>query len=264
MAEIERRPAQRRRPIAFLASGAAHAALLAAIFLVQPGRAPPPQPEIAPIPVMLAPPPPEPPPPEPEPEPKPAPKAPEPAPKAAKPTPKKAPEKKPPPPPRVVARAKPAPPDVIPLPAAKAAGYGYTEASDAQVAGASQVDGGGGGGGGGTGAGGGCNMARRLQTALRKDRMAQAAMAEAHRGKPILMWNGAWVRHPSQEGEGLASVREAILWEVGFAPEACRKEQVRGMIVLSMNDAPGSARLVVGSGQWRWSDLLFTRGVVRR
>ena len=32
----------------------------------------------------------------------------------------------------------------------------------------------------------------------------------------------------------------------------------------SMNDAPGSARLMVGSGQWRWADLLFTRGVVRR
>lgn len=265
MAEILRRPTTRRRLTPALVSGAAHAALIAAIIFVQPGAQPPPEPPMTPIPVMLAPAPPEPEPPAPKPEPKPpAPKAEAKAPvkKAKVAPPKKAPEK-PPPPKRIVAKLKPAPAEEKALPAAKVAGYGYTEASDAQVAGASAADGGGG-GGGGAGSGSGCNMARRLQAALRKDRMAQTAMAEAHRGRPILMWNGAWVRHPSQEGAGLASVREAIVWEVGFAPEACRREQVHGMIMISMNDRPGGARLMVGQGQWRWSDLLFTSGVVRR
>ena len=80
----------------------------------------------------------------------------------------------------------------------------------------------------------------------------------------MFVWNGGWVRNGEQEGHGLAAVREAIMWEVGFAPEACRREPVRGLVLISMNDQPGSARLVVGSGQWRWSDLLFTRGSGRR
>lgn len=250
MASTSARKDRRRRLITGALSAAVHTALLVALVSLRPAVSPPLAEPDPIIPVMLAPPPPEPlPPPEPEPEaeePKPAP------PKTAPPAPKK----EPPPPPRVVARVKPAPPTVAPIPAAEKAAYGFTEASEGQVAGASTAES----GGGGSGAGGGCNMTRRLQTALRKDRQAQAAMAEAHRGRPILLWNGDWVRHPSQEGAGLAAVREAILWEVGFAPEACKKEAQRGLVLISMNDAPGSARLVVGSGAWRWSDLLFTRG----
>lgn len=112
-------------------------------------------------------------------------------------------------------------------------------------------------------------MTRRLQTALRKDRLVQAAAAEAHRGqglgggKAIRVWNGDWIRHGEQEGNGLAAVREAIMWEVGFAPAACRAERVHGLVLISLNDAPGAARLVVGSGDWRWSDLLRRGGVAR-
>lgn len=255
MALNSRQLDRRRRLITGALSGAIHVALLAALVTIRPAVSPAPV-ELEPIPVMLAPAPPEPlPPPEPEPEaekPKPA------APKTAPP----APRKDPPPPKLVVARVKPAPPTVIPLPAVAKAAYGFTEASDGEMAGASTAEGGGGSDGGGSGAG--CNMTRRLQAALRKDRQAQAAMSQAHRGRPIMMWNGDWVRHPSQEGAGLAAVREAILWEVGFAPEACKTEPQRGMVLISMNDGPGAARLVVGSGAWRWQDLLFTRGRGRR
>jgi hypothetical protein len=85
------------------------------------------------------------------------------------------------------------------------------------------------------------------------------ALADAHRGRALKVWDGDWVRHGAQEGAGLAAVREAILWEVGFAPKACRAEAVQGLVLISLNDAPGSARIVVGSGSWRWSDLLRSR-----
>ncbi len=186
-----------------------------------------------------------------------APEAPKPAPEAPAP---KTPEKKPtpvkPPPPRNIARRTPTPPpEVVPLAAGEGpADDGVSEVSDAELAGAATA-------GSGAGAGGGaCNMTRWLETALRKDRMVQAAVAEAHRGKAIRVWNGDWVRHPGQEGAGLAAVREAIMWEVAFAPEACRTQRVRGLVMISLNDGPGSARLVVGSGDWRWSDVLFQRG----
>jgi hypothetical protein len=129
------------------------------------------------------------------------------------------------------------------------------EVSDSDLVGAATA--------GSGGNGGGCNMVRLLQAALRKDAAVQAAAAEAHRtgtGRAMLVWNGRWVRHPTQEGNGLAQIREAILVEVGFAPAACKAEPVHGMVVISLSDAPGSPRLALGGGSWRWSDLLFARG----
>lgn len=160
-----------------------------------------------------------------------------------------------PPPPKALARRTPTRPDVKPLPAGegKAADEGV-QLSDAQVASAATA--------GAGGAGGACDMARRLQTALRKDPMIQAAVADAHRaqaGKALFVWNGDWIRSRGQDGNGLAAVREAIMWEVAFAPQACRAEPVHGLILVSLNDAPGAARLVLGSDEWRWSDLLHPR-----
>lgn len=134
--------------------------------------------------------------------------------------------------------------------------------SDAQLAGAATAEGSGSGSGSG-GGGRACNMVRFLQSALRRDPKVQAAVAQAHRnqGSPnaVLMWNGDWVRSTGQEGEGLAGVREAIMVEVAFAPEACRAEPVHGLVLISLSDGPGAPRLAMGSGNWRWPDLLFPR-----
>ncbi|WP_296459278.1 hypothetical protein [Phenylobacterium sp.] len=205
---------------------------------------PPEAAEVEPIPVVLVEPaPPEPPEPKaPEPKPKP-----EPAPKKTPPTPIKS---RPPPIRARVAKA-PAPPAVTPLPASDGPpDVGVALVGDAELAGAAAAD---------SGAGSGCNMTRHLQGKLRKDRRVQAALSEAGRGKAIRIWNGGWVRHGVQEGAGLASVREAIQWEVGFAPEACREEPVRGLVVISLADGPGATRIVMGAGSWRWTDLLERR-----
>ena len=102
-------------------------------------------------------------------------------------------------------------------------------------------------------------MTRWLQSALRKDGRVQAAVAEASGGRAIRVWNGDWVRHGEQEGNGLAAVREAIMWEVAFAPAACRAEPVHGLVAISLSDGPGASRVVMGAGDWRWSDLLHPR-----
>lgn len=123
--------------------------------------------------------------------------------------------------------------------------------SASQVAGAATV--GNGGGGGGT-----CDMARAVQQALRRDPMVRAAVEEAHRaGKAIMIWNGDWVRNGIQDGKGLSAVREAIMWEVGFAPATCRNMTMHGLVLLSLE---GGTRFAVGAGQWRWGDLLGVRG----
>ncbi len=193
--------------------------------------------------------------------------APDPAPEPPAPVTPTPPVPKPTPPKRSPVKARkallPAPPDVKPLAAAEApAADTAIEVSEAQLAGAATAgSGSGGGSGSGSGqAGGDCDMLARLQRALRKDPMVQSAVTQVHRGKAIMVWNGGWVRHPGQEGGGLAAVREAMMWEIGFAPEACRKERVRGLVVVSLKDGSGSARLVLGENDWRWSDLLFVPG----
>jgi hypothetical protein len=244
--EARRMNLRRRRWITIGGSLAAHAGML--LVLLSPRTAPPPPREAEPMVVQLVEPLPPPPPPiaptkEPTPSPAPA--------KAAEPTPPKpAPPK--PPPRRNIFRAAKAPPTVAPLPAGKGpSADGADEVSEGQLASARTA---------GSGSpGGDCDMARRLQIALRKDRQVQAAAAQAHNGKAIMVWNGDWVRHGAQDGAGLAAVREIMTWEIGFAPKACRTEAVRGLVLLTLDDGPGAPRLVLGGGEWRWSDLLFSR-----
>ena len=89
-------------------------------------------------------------------------------------------------------------------------------------------------------------------------RSSNAAVEGANRlGKAVMMWNGDWVRSGGQDGKGLSAVREAIMWEVAFAPEACRNERMRQPVLLSLAD--GNTRFAIGSGDWRWSDLLGVR-----
>jgi len=241
--EPERAPAEARRGAArrrHFATGtlsvAVHAAALAALWLVHPSPALPPEPE--PIIVQLVP----------------APRPVEVA-KVETPEPQPKPETPPPPPPKIHARPpKTTPPrEVIPVPAAKGpTANGDATVSDSELASAATAGSGGG--------GRACNMTRLLEGKLRRDPLVQQAVAEANRGQAIRVWNGGWVRHAEQDGAGMAAVREAIMWEVAFAPEPCRNEPVHGLVLISLNDGPGAARLVVGAGAWRWVDLLNRRG----
>jgi hypothetical protein len=219
--------ARRRNGLAAALSLLGHLALLLAFLATR--RAPPTPAEIQPMEVALV-----------APGPTEQPKGP--APPAAQ-----------PPPPKQLARPTKARPDVRPLPAGEGRSNDTgVELSEAQLAGAATA--------GGGGAGRPCDMARRLQAALRKDARVQAAVADATSGgKALYVWNGDWLRSRGQDGAGLAAVREAIMWEVGFAPEACRAEPMHGLLAVSLNDGSGSARVVLGAGDWHWSDLLRPR-----
>jgi hypothetical protein len=109
-------------------------------------------------------------------------------------------------------------------------------------------------------------MIRRLQRVLRADGRVRAAVNNAHAagGRPLIVWRGDWIQSSGEDGKGLAGLRQAISMEVAFAPESCRAEPVRGVVLLSLSDSPGGARIALGAGTWRWSDLLFAQGVRRR
>jgi hypothetical protein len=220
----------RRRFLGALPSVAAHLAILAVILLL-PKPLPVTTVEDAPITVSLVPG-----------------EKPSPAPKAEE----EAPQPKPTPPQRhtlVRREAKRAPPEAPPAGKDPKPPQQGVELSASDLAGATSADSGGG--------GGQCDLARQLQGALRKDPLVQAAVAGSG-GKAIMVWNGDWVRGSGEDGKGLAAVREAISWEIAFAPEACKTRPVHGLILLSLNTAPGGPRLAIGAGEWRWSDLVRT------
>jgi hypothetical protein len=75
-------------------------------------------------------------------------------------------------------------------------------------------------------------------------------------GQALLVWDGDWRQNPGQAGKGLAGVRQAIALEVAFAPLACRTQPMRGLVLVTLSDGPGGARVALGTGRWRWSDLL--------
>ena len=273
------RPPSRSRPGAWLMAGAislaAHVAVLLPVLFAQRGPPPAWPTQEAPPPVMVTlfePPP--------RPEPAPAPAA-DPQPPAGPPTPTPAapPAKARPTPPAPAPRPSrapvPPPPEIETIAArAPAPPAPMATLSDAQLAGATLAGPGGGvggrGGAGGTGGGGGsgagdgsCDMVRWLQDALREDPEVRAAVnraqAEVGPGKALLVWNGDWIRNPGEAGEGLAGVRQAIAMEVAFAPQACRAQPMRGLVLIRFSDAAGGARLALGKGSWRWGDMLRGR-----
>ena len=172
---------------------------------------------------------------------------------------------------------RPVPQDVQPLPLAVAppgpaptpppAGLTLAQLSGAATAGSGTTGGAGDepGGGGGTGQGTGrCDMIRRVQDALRDNPGVVAAATRAHRALPasqraLLVWDGDWVMNPGEAGRGLAGLRQAIAVEVAFAPAECRRQTVRGLVLLTLADGAAAPRLALGQGQWRWSDLTGAR-----
>jgi hypothetical protein len=240
-----RRRAARRRLVGGGLSLAAHLGVV--VFLVSALPSPPAPLESAPIVVQLVDERPPAPTVHPKPKPKPKPKPPSAAvaeakPVAAAPVPVKTPAQP------AVARRSLAPMKTANLAASDAvADEPGNDLSEAQIAGAASADSG--------PSGRPCDMARRLQSALRNDPLVKAAVANAA-GRAIMVWDGDWVRNRGEDGKGLAAVREAIMWEVAFAPPACRAEPVHGLILISMGQAQGSARLALGLQDWRWADLL--------
>ncbi|MBU2380242.1 MAG: hypothetical protein KJ824_13865, partial [Alphaproteobacteria bacterium] len=109
-----------------------------------------------------------------------------------------------------------------------------------------------------------CDMIRRIQDALRDNPGVIAAAARAHDALPasqraLLVWDGDWVSNPGEAGRGLAGLRQAIAVEIAFAPPECRRQAMRGLVLLTLADGADGPRLALGQGQWRWSDLTGAR-----
>jgi hypothetical protein len=138
---------------------------------------------------------------------------------------------------------------VEPIPAPVASPLPYAEAAAIQASVTANA------------AGSTCQLAEWLQSALR----AEPAVLNALESIPqdarsvagaIMLWDGRWVRLKGAGEPGLAVVRTAVAEGVRVAPEDCRGESMRGPTLLTIPLSGGVTLLAIGSGEWRWNDLL--------
>ena len=154
--------------------------------------------------------------------------------------------------PRVAVR-KPVPPPLIVMPSISAAAPDAAAAGDAGVVGGGRV----------------CQLSVDAAAAIQHDPMAMAELAALPPGvrsgaDAVMLWNGKWydqdIPVPAPTGTGAVptngSLRLAIETMVAAAPEGCRDEAMVGPVFVPIPEGDRTTLLAIGSGAWRWSDLL--------
>jgi hypothetical protein len=73
----------------------------------------------------------------------------------------------------------------------------------------------------------------------------------------IMFWDGQWVDVQGRAPEdALETLRRAIVEGVRAAPPECLSQDVVGPRFIAINEGKGTMILVLGSGTWRWEQLL--------
>lgn len=110
---------------------------------------------------------------------------------------------------------------------------------------------------------GGCALAARSAEAIARDPAAMAelaALAPAYRtsADAVMLWNGEWLADTpgSIASPATPSLRRVVEQVVAEASPECRAEPTNGPQFIAIPEQGRTTTLVIGSGAWRWSDLL--------
>lgn len=117
-----------------------------------------------------------------------------------------------------------------------------------------------------TGAGstiGGCALAHDSGQAIAQDPLAMAELDSLPAGMrssadAVMLWNGQWLNDAAMSAAG-GALRRAVEKAVLAAPLDCRDAEVNGPQFVQVAEASRTVMIVIGSGSWRWSDLLKPR-----
>lgn len=110
-----------------------------------------------------------------------------------------------------------------------------------------------------------CQMVALLQSALAEDATVATALARVpHRARSvanaIMLWDGRWIDSEALgDGRALPPIQAAIIAIIRAAPADCHAQIVLGPRLISIPEARGATLLALGSGVWRWEDLLAGR-----
>ncbi len=81
----------------------------------------------------------------------------------------------------------------------------------------------------------------------------------------IMLWNGGWSRASVYPGGKIADpLRQLVMREIAAAPIECREGGMVGPQLIAVADRGRTAMLAVGSGVWRWADLLRDQALSER
>ena len=107
-----------------------------------------------------------------------------------------------------------------------------------------------------------CGVVESLQRALQEDATVQTALALVPKdarsvANAISVWNTTWaVPGEAREAAALQAVKARIIDRLGAASPTCRLQTLRGPRLITLQSARGPTSLAVGSGEWRWADLM--------
>ena len=110
---------------------------------------------------------------------------------------------------------------------------------------------------------GGCALAVRTAESIAGDPRAMAELAAlppAYRtsADAVMLWNGQWLATApgSVAPPATASLRRVVEQVIADASPDCRAAPMGGPQFLAIPEQGRTTTLVIGSGTWRWSDLL--------
>lgn len=110
--------------------------------------------------------------------------------------------------------------------------------------------------------GGGCDVMSHVQRAVEDDPDALRDLASLPAGvrteaDAVLLWDGKWMPSAQLLSAGSPrALRHAVEQAVVEAPAACLDEPVTGPRFVPIATEGVTVMLVIGSGEWRWLDLL--------
>ncbi|MEO7786634.1 MAG: hypothetical protein ABIR77_02245 [Sphingomicrobium sp.] len=119
----------------------------------------------------------------------------------------------------------------------------------------------------------GCNLTTAVGAAIEQDPAAMAELAMLPPGirteaDAVMIWNGEWralsvptvadaAVPATSPAPGASELRRTIEALATAAPPACLAALVPGPLFIPVREVGRTTTLVIGSGAWRWADLLI-------
>jgi hypothetical protein len=110
--------------------------------------------------------------------------------------------------------------------------------------------------------GGACDLTAPVQAALQSNEAVRASLPLIPPDKrsvanAIMLWKAAWLADDQQlDNNAVAVIRDVIADTIAAATPECRLQPQAGPRLLLLPGMGDTVVLAVGSGQWRWQDLL--------
>lgn len=111
-------------------------------------------------------------------------------------------------------------------------------------------------------AGAACPMVASLQAALEGDVRALSALASIPRtsrsvANAVMLWDGGWIAPQRAGGAAVVdAIRNAVASMLAQTSDDCRTQTNLGPVFVPVRSEAGTTILAIGSGAWRWIDVL--------